>query len=131
MRMHLFGEIVYGASKLAQMHSNEFGEAVQQTWLDLPRHNANITLHEFVLMPNHVHGIIQIDIDNGHGVTEIVRQFKAFSSRRINVIRNSYGEKIWQRGFHDNIIRNRHAYLRITGYIKTNPIRWADDEYFR
>jgi putative transposase len=130
MRMHLFGEILGTGSESVKMYSNEFGQIVIETWLDLKKHNANITLHDFVLMPNHVHGIIQIHTANACRLTEIVRQFKAFSSRKINSHRLSPGEKIWQRGFHDHIIRNHTAYLRIAAYIKSNPLRWDDDEYF-
>ena len=132
MRMQLFGVIGCANSSQTQMYPNELGQIVEQTWLDLPRHNANITLHEFVLMPNHMHGIIQIHNDVvGHELAEIVRQFKTFSSRKINGGRDSKGKKVWQRGFHDHIIRNQDAYLRIAEYIKTNPLRGQDDEYSR
>lgn len=136
-RVHLFGKIVGAGSEPAQskvsarMHPNELGIAVRNTWLGLIAHNPNIKLHEFVLMPNHVHGVIEIISDDaGHGLAEIIRQFKTFSARKINAVRNSPGEKVWQRGFHDHIIRNRDAYLRITGYIRTNPRHWRHDRLF-
>lgn len=130
-RIHLFGKIVGEGSEPARMHLNELGIAVRHIWLGLVAHNPNIKLHEFVLMPNHVHGVIEIISDGaGHGLAEIIRQFKTFSARKINAVRNSPGEKVWQRGFHDHIIRNRDAYLRITGYIRTNPRHWRHDRLF-
>jgi REP element-mobilizing transposase RayT len=123
MRIPRFGEIRKSAqSNYQQMFPNIAGQMVQQTWLELPFHNNNIRLHEFVLMPDHVHGIIEISgLHSGHGVSEIVRQFKTFSARKINTIQKSQGEKIWQRGFHDHIIRNEIAYSNITKYIRNNP----------
>ena len=63
-------------------------------------------------------------------LTEVVRQFKSFSARRINAARNMPGAPLWQRSFYDHIIRNEADYLRIWDYIDTNPLRWAEDEYY-
>jgi putative transposase len=89
---------------------NNFGKQVEFTWYDLPNHNNHIVLDAFVVMPNHIHGIIVIDGDGNRaglvgdvnraglepaptGVTlaEIVRQFKTFSAKRINLLRTTSG----------------------------------------
>ena len=57
-REYLFGQIISG-----KMHMNEFGLIVQQCWDDLPNHYPNLRLDEFVVMPNHIHGIMVIDND--------------------------------------------------------------------
>lgn len=89
----LFGRVVGGSMRL-----NEYGKLVNFTWNDLPNHFSNIRLDAFVVMPNHVHGIILItDTDSTkplkqpQPLPEIVRQFKTFSARRINQI----GQKPW------------------------------------
>ena len=143
-REQLFGNIV---NEL--MHLNELGEMVNFTWLDLVNHIANILLGPFIIMPDHIHAIIHI-IEAGEilpikmaglepaptiplaplgqnqtSLTEIVRQFKTFSARRINILRNTSGVPVWQRSFWDTIIRNDKSYRSITEYIVTNPQRWV------
>jgi putative transposase len=130
-RLCLFGTIENG-----KMSLNEYGEIVQAAWDDLPCHYQNINLHEFVIMPNHVHGIVGIinpvePIDptstKRHGLPEIIRAFKTFSAKRINEKRETPGTSVWQRNYYERIIRDETAYLTITNYIRTNPQRWIDD----
>ena len=131
---------------------NELGRLAAETWADLPNHIAGVELDKFVVMPNHVHGILRLTgvvPNRAHPVvsapsvgagprpahfpvplTEVVRQFKSFSARRINAARNTPGAPLWQRSFYDHIIRNEADYLRIWDYIDTNPLRWAEDEYY-
>jgi putative transposase len=150
-REALFGSVVDG-----EMGLNEFEKIVELTWHDLKRHNANIDLDEFVVMPNHVHGIIQLfepsNILAGEGLEpspiseragnrstptgkrlllcEIVRQFKTFSAKRINQRRGTPGVPVWQRSFYDHIICGERDYENIASYILMNPQNWRkDDEY--
>ncbi|MBV5272219.1 MAG: hypothetical protein JZU52_00800 [Lamprocystis purpurea] len=105
-RLCLFGEVIAGL-----FVSNQYGALVAQAWNDLPNHYPHVSLDQFVVMPNHVHGIIVLsdvgadlksdhrhrDADVGvglkpaptkrHALSEIVRAFKTFSARRINEIR--------------------------------------------
>ena len=62
-----------------------------------------------------------------HGLTEIVRAFKTFSARRINEWRGTPGVPVWQRNYHEHIIRDESSLRRIREYIATNPVRWMDD----
>jgi REP element-mobilizing transposase RayT len=82
-REPLFGEIIDEKIKLT-----EKGKIVSDCWYDLPNHYPNITLDEFIVMPNHIHGIINIcngtDKKLKHGLSEFIRAFKSFASRRIN-----------------------------------------------
>lgn len=147
---HLFGEIREG-----KMPVNEYVNILRQCWGDLPLHYSNVQLDEFIVMPNHVHGVIIMkDIDNmlvgdgfkpsrhpnrtgykpvptrqHHGLTEIIRAFKTFSARRINISQDTQGRPVWQRSFHDHIIRNDREFDRIRQYIINNPIGWDTDEY--
>ncbi len=144
----LFGHIHDG-----EMILNDVGNAVEWTWTDLPRHNKNIALDKFVIMPNHFHGIIHIvgagskpALINGskpalinaskpilisHGLSEIVRQFKTFSAQRVNQIKHSPGISLWQRDFYEHIIRHEVDLKRIREYIITNPVSWGLDDYYR
>ena len=136
LKVCLFGDIVNG-----EMHLNRFGEIVASTWNDLIKHIDGIELGQFVVMPNHVHGIIII-IDrtvSGAGLepaptppnlSEIVRQFKTFTARRINTLRSTPGESVWQRSYWDHIIRNDKSRRQIGEYIINNPAKWGEDRLF-
>jgi putative transposase len=124
------------------------GKIAEFTWLDLPNHNPEIELDAFVIMPNHVHGIIIIKdmaVDEmeesvragsepaltehrRHSLSEIIRQFKTFSARRMNELRQTPGQPVWHRSYYDRIIRNQSELQRIRLYIEDNPRRWAEDE---
>lgn len=129
-RACLFGEVIDG-----EMHVNDAGKAVQAVWHKLPEHYRPIALDEFVVMPNHMHGIIVMHpagaglkpAPTTHGVSEIMRAFKTFSSRHINQIRQTPGNQIWQRSFWDRIIRNEDELNRIREYIQNNPAQWTLD----
>lgn len=140
------GEIVNG-----EMVVNELGRLVSTTWMDLPNHNDNIQLDEFVIMPNHIHGIIIIvgagskpaqnrqiifraglepapTTNANIKLSEIVRQLKTFSARRINQLRNTPRVPVWQRNYYEHIIRNKKSLNQIRDYIQNNPLQWQWDE---
>ena len=148
-RAMLFGAVIDGDVRLSEM-----GTIVQQTWDELPTHYHGIDLDAFIVMPNHVHGIIILadQSERRHGIPEIVRGFKTFSARRVNE-RARIGVHVgagfkpavdvgagfkpapgpptstirWQRGYYEHVIRNDKALDRIRAYIANNPARWADD----
>ena len=118
--------------------TNELGKLVAQTWLELPAHTTEIRVDKFVVMSNHFHGIVVLE--NGcvgagskparTPIPEVMRQFKTFSARKINQMRGTPGQPVWQRFYYDHIIRNEHDYLRVWRYINENPAKWAEDEYY-
>lgn len=139
-RIHHFGEIMSGTMKL-----NEFGEIAAENWNSIPLHFDNVLLDEFIVMPNHIHGIIGI-IDNLKGnpqvtninpqigkkldrskmlVSRIVQQYKASVTRDIHNLNKI--EFKWQRSFYDHIIRNERSYENIQSYIYCNPLKWEID----
>ncbi len=138
---HLFGEISKG-----EMITTYLGCIVQQTWQNLPDHYDGIKLDEYVVMPNHFHGIVIIHgvvqtktnlIGAGlkpaptkkfHGLPELIRVFKTFSARQINKNRGNPGLAVWQRGYYDRIIRDKKELDRIREYILYNPMNFGDDE---
>lgn len=140
-RGSLFGEIIDG-----QMLMNACGEIVVDCWNNLSFHDPAIQLDAFVVMPNHVHGIIII-LDNRvvgaiHEsplpkniserrvmlIPKIVGRFKMNSAKRINQLRKTSGMPVWQRNYFEHIIRNEKALGRIRNYIETNPLRWQFDK---
>ena len=137
-REYLFGQIANKEMKL-----NDVGLVVKQEWEKSAVLRPYIKLGEFVIMPNHIHGVIilteNISVRAGvgvglkpaptkkHGLSEIICGFKTFSARRINQYRNSIGVPVWQRNYYEHIIRNDMDYQRIAEYIINNPQRWTED----
>ncbi len=136
----LLGDMVDGAMVL-----NDYGKIVESEWLKTAVVRPNVELDEFIVMPNHFHGIIFI-IDDGRGTARraptgeqfgkpsvgslptIVRSFKSAATNGINQLQESWGSLFWQRGYHEHIIRSEGELDRIRKYIIENPIRWDQDE---
>ncbi|MDR9419564.1 transposase [Gracilimonas sp.] len=150
-RCHYFGEIRDGIMGLSEQ-----GCAAWYFWNEIPNHFDNVKLDEFVVMPNHVHGIIQIlpDENGSHPVgmlhatclqdinindrmsiispkpgslSTIIRSYKSAHTRWCN--QKNYDFE-WQSRFHDHIIRNYRALNNIRRYIKMNPEDWESDSQF-
>ena len=125
-----------GAIKDGAMIFNECGEIVDRYWAQIPQHYGNVRLDEFVVMPNHVHGIIIIDgiVGTEHcsvptiklvSLSQIIKSFKDVTTKQI---RSQCGIHFsWQRSFHDHIIRDEYDLDRIREYIANNPFKWDDD----
>ena len=94
----------------AEIKLSDFGKIGSDCWYDLTNHYPNIILDQFIVMPNHIHGIIMIQnysgIKQNHGIPEFVRAFKSFSSRKINEFRKSKQPDTWQLRYYDHIIRS-------------------------
>lgn len=138
---HLFGEIVDGAMVL-----NPLGQAIQEEWLRTVIIRPYVELDEYIVMPNHVHGIIMVK-EHGRGTMHraptierfgkpvsgslptIVRGFKSASTKRINRLRGTPGQHVWQRNYYEHIIRDERSLNRIRQYIFNNPQQWHVDRY--
>jgi putative transposase len=131
-RQSIFGDLVHNSVLLSPS-----GEIVRSCWKDILFHYPGVNNEIFMVMPNHIHGIIVIPGPQGAGLkpaptktyplSEIIRGFKAFSSRRINENRNSQGKPVWQRGYYEHIIRDPDEYHQIGEYILFNPAKWEID----
>ncbi|QDU09039.1 transposase [Gimesia aquarii] len=127
--LSLFGEIQDGV-----MNLNSAGEMVQKWWGKVEEKFPDMTLHEFVVMPNHLHGIVEIsrrdktDVgdDDSPTVAKAVQWFKTMSMNEYirGVKQNGwprFSKRLWQRNYYEHIIRDEEAYYEIAEYIKTNP----------
>ena len=99
----ILGRIIRGEMKLS-----EAGIIAHSFWSDLPNHSHGLKLDTFIIMPNHLHGILFLTNEsaNRKSLSEIIRGYKTWSARRINESRNTKGTQIWQRSFYDHVIRN-------------------------
>ena len=118
---------------------NEIGRLVEKVWLGLTDHYGHASLDQFIVMPNHLHGIIVLENfhrvglkptpTRRHGLPEIVRGFKTFSSRRINALKETPGISFWQRNYYERVIRDEKEFTRARDYIVDNPKKWELDKY--
>ena len=126
-------ECMFGNVKQNQMYLNAMGTIVEKCWLDIPQHFNRVVLHEYVIMPNHIHGIIEILPSVGANnysplppksgtsgtIGSIIRGFKIGVTLQM-------GYSPWQRNYYEHIIRTRESYARIVQYIAQNPVRWQN-----
>lgn len=134
-RICLFGQVVNGVMQL-----NLYGRVAATYWERLPHHFPNLQLGAWVIMPNHMHGILIIteaaapsapppeDGLAAGSLGAIVGNYKSTTTRRINQMRHTPGGVVWQRNYWEHIIRDDAAYARIADYIATNPARWQGDQ---
>lgn len=83
----------------------------------------NISIDEYIIMPNHIHILLSINYKNNVTISRIIKHYKTNVSREI-------GHCIWQQSFYEHIIRNEKEYLKIKEYIRSNVINWKKDKYF-
>ena len=107
----------------------DLGFIIQRCINEIPQHYPAITLEHFVIMPNHIHLLLQINTgDDGRSmiaptISTVVRLLKGEVSRQA-------GFSVWQKGFYDHIIRNDCDYLNIWNYIDGNPGKWVEDKLY-
>lgn len=147
-REFYFGNILEG-----KMNLSSIGQMAKTYWEEIPQHFPFVELNKFIVMPNHIHGIViienseNIDIDKdamnrvsterggitgmhnpmlSDGLSKIIRWYKgrvSFESRKIHT------NFRWQTRFHDHIIRNDESFHKIKEYIKNNTLTWTDDQF--
>jgi len=110
------------------------GIVIYEEWTNLVDRYPDITLHEFIIMPNHFHAIVQIEkrAEQSPAPTlgNIIGTFKSITTKRCNMLDNSPGRRLWQRNYYEHIIRNTESYLSIARYINENPSHWTEDNYY-
>jgi len=155
-RRNLFGNIING-----KMILNRLGNVVEEEWIQTKEIRKYVDLDYYVIMPNHLHGIIIIEqsIEKGrgelnspngdesgriqypstknnfkspsHSLGAIVRGFKSSVTKRLREISGNPDLKIWQRNYYEHIIRNEIDLQNIRKYISLNPLKWEIDEYYK
>ena len=125
-----FGTVIDG-----QMHLNTAGEIADRHWRNLPRRFSELSLDAYVIMPNHLHGILAIgdDLDGGPHLSlgRIVGAYKSMvSSEYAACVRAEmfppFDRSLWLRGFQDRIVRDDQMLDTLRHYIQGNPGRWTE-----
>jgi REP element-mobilizing transposase RayT len=114
---------------------SKIGQIIDIQWNDIPNQYDNIELDEYIIMSNHIHGILVIDKRDGASpsptISNIIGSFKSKCSvDNLNYIKhnnlNTSGQ-IWQRSFYDHVIRNERSLMAVRKYISENPENWEQD----
>jgi REP element-mobilizing transposase RayT len=148
-RSEMFGAIVND-----EMRVNECGGIVNDEWEKSFEIRHELKCDEFIVMPNHIHGIIRIygsgdSVVETHGraslpinktkpqtgiayrtpksISSFIAGFKSAATKRINELRKLPGACVWQPRFHDHIVRNERELFAIRQYIRNNPANWKND----
>lgn len=126
---------------------SEIGKFIINCWNNISKINTNILTYDFVLMPNHIHGIIFITEQDGvceinkkygfeilerrgrRSLQSIIKDFKSVTTRKYNEIFPVKNE-LWQKSYYEHIIRNEKELLQIQKYILENPLKWNLDKYY-
>lgn len=112
------GVFIWGYCK-REMTLNNAGKMINQTWDEIPVYYNGFNIHQFNVMPSHIHGIIEIV-----GATPCGRP----ESWQPQQNGQSFDGKLWQRNYWEHIIRNDNEYNRISQYIIDNPSKWENDK---
>lgn len=152
-RQCLFGTIMVG-----QMELNEIGKIAAGVWQNGSNRFANIVFDDWVIMPNHVHGILQItlsrkdddtgkstnknesgiiDVSSKHwmgtksgSIGSLIQNYKSVTTRKINRLLGTPGMPVWQHNYYEHIICNEKSLMFIRNYILNNPSSWLSDDLF-
>lgn len=145
-----FGEVIHNRVEL-----NPIGEIVRNTWVNLPNRFARVVLDEFIVMPNHFHGILALvgaglappglkigtisppgtnpnekspkSNKGSDSLSAVIGTFKSMSTIEVNRHLHHKGQPLWQRNYYEHIIRNGEDMQNIQRYIMENPLNWLSD----
>jgi REP element-mobilizing transposase RayT len=108
---------------------NTFGMIAETMIQEICMHYENIVIDKYVVMPNHVHMIVVInDNSKRNSLDTIIGLYKSGVTRKIR--KYSPNISVWQRSFHDRVIRCQAEYEKVWSYIDTNPQRWSKDCFY-
>jgi REP element-mobilizing transposase RayT len=130
------------------MHLSCVGRVVADVWRETPDHFPNVSNPVFVVMPDHFHGIIEInekienvrtELDGGarhaspvrgrmlpDSLGAIIGSFKSAVSRRVHRLPGCETCGVWQRNYYEHVVRDQADYERIVAYIQMNPLNWQN-----
>ena len=106
---------------------NRYGKIAEEEILKISSHYEGVTIDKYVVMPNHVHMIVVLENEN-HNLNQVIAQYKSGVTRWIRKFVPDV--TVWQRSYHDHVIRNQAAYEKIWLYIEANPMNWNKDCFY-
>jgi REP element-mobilizing transposase RayT len=140
-------ECIFGAIKDGRLIPSLAGKTVAEEWARTPAKRSNFQIDEFVVMPNHLHGILIVTTElprapeqlteagprlrsPSNSVGAVVRGFKAATTTALNRMAGTPGMPLWQANYHDRILASDREIQSAREYIRRNPANWPDDPHF-
>ena len=132
-RKNILSTIVGEGFPLPQLTS--YGEIVDGWIQRIPQKYPEASIDCYVIMPNHIHILLSLVKNDGRGnpsptADTVIGWLKYQSTKEINLLRGTSGDKVFQRSFFDHVVRNRDDYSEICRYIYENPMRWRCDKLY-
>jgi putative transposase len=138
--------LIFGRIANDSVLLNPLGKIAQACWLEITQHFAFTEISTYVIMPNHIHGIIVINNSDGEqelapqdvgnesfgkpvsrSLPTIIRSFKSAVTKRVNTIPGERASDLWQKGYYEHVIRGEKEWVCIGEYILSNPMKWTTD----
>ena len=94
-----------------------------------PEIYSGVCVDKYVVMPNHIHAILDVGPDNQKNLSNVIGQYKMSVTKLAR--KKVAGFRVWQRSYHDHVIRNQVGYEKIWAYIENNPLKWEADCFYR
>ena len=117
-----------GLCALPQHTLTQIGKEIEKSIHYINDNYIGVTIDKYVIMPNHIHLIVILDDSGGHGdpplLQNVIGRLKSYTA-------NKFMDNLWQRSFHDHIIRDEKDYLKIWKYIDENPLKWEEDCFYK
>ncbi|MBR5617182.1 MAG: transposase [Oscillospiraceae bacterium] len=108
---------------------NWLGRIAEENLIKISAINPSIRLDHYVVMPNHIHAILDVGPDNQKNLSNVIGQYKMSVTKLAR--KKVAGFRVWQRSYHDHVIRNQVGYEKIWAYIENNPLKWEADCFYR
>ena len=138
-RKNTLSRIVGAIHESPVIQLSAYGKIADKVIRNIPPH-LQVRIEYFVIMPNHIHLVVTIpDCDTVRAIRESPLRGRSIISKTVGYIKMNISKEIhqrfgdatvWQRGFHDHIIRNEQHYLQIATYVQENPLRWQQDCFY-
>ena len=129
-RKNLLGKVVGGGAYDApQMHLSEKGKIVEK-YIRSGDRVRNVTVDKFIIMPNHIHMILFVEGGPSRAPAPTNAEIPHFVSTFKRFVNRDVGGNIFQRSYHDHVIRGEADYLEIWQYIDSNAAKWAEDCFY-
>ena len=107
---------------------NWMGKIAEENLLMISNIFPNVRVDHYVVMPNHVHMILDVQGSGISNINVVMGQYKMSVTKMIRQRKPDF--QVWQRSFHDHVIRNQKQYEEIWVYIEGNPMKWEDDCFY-
>ena len=108
---------------------NWIGQCAEENLHMISKLHPNIRIDKYVIMPNHIHVIFDSqDVKEKENLAVVIGQYKMSVTKKIREKKPEF--QVWQRSFHDHVIRNQSGYEKIWLYIEGNPSKWEDDCFY-